>query len=59
MYLNVGTGTIDLDRVYADLVRWPTKRHHDGMRYKEGFQALLLAALVLLVMEGFLRERSI
>lgn len=62
VYLNVGTGTIDLDRVYADLVRTAdqtTTSHTTAMRYKEGFQALLLAALVLLVMEGFLRERSI
>ncbi len=61
VYLNVGTGTIDLDRVYADLVRSAeqgTTSESTAMKYNEGFQWLLLPALLLLFMETLPRERS-
>lgn len=61
VYLNVGTGTIDLDRVYADLVRSAERgitSESTAMKYDEGFQWLLLPALLLLVTETLLRDRS-
>lgn len=61
VYLNVGTGTIDLDRVYADLVgsaERGTTSETMAMRYTEGFQLLLLPALILLFMETLPRDRS-
>lgn len=60
VYLNVGTGTIDLDRVYADLVRSAEKgttSESTALKYDEGFQWLLLPALLLLTTETLLRDR--
>jgi len=60
VYLNVGTGTIDLERVYADLAAPARKKLHDAgnsVKYREGFQAFLAAGLALLFMEGFIGER--
>ena len=60
VYLNVGTGTIDLDRVYADLIRsaaQTTTSESTAIRYDEAFQFLLLPAVLLLLCEGVLRER--
>lgn len=57
--LNVGTGTIDLERVYRRLAEASERRavtDRAAMRYTEGFPLLLAGALVLLVMEGLLRE---
>lgn len=61
VYLNIGTGTIDLDRVYADLIRSAdrsTTSESTALRFDEGFQYLLLPALLLLVVETLLRDRS-
>jgi Ca-activated chloride channel family protein len=61
VYLNVGTGTINLDRVYADLVgsaAQATTAESTAMKHDEGFQWLLLPAVLVLAMEGLLRDRS-
>lgn len=50
--INVGTGTIELERVYAQLVKaaeQQTVQTRRAMRYSEGFQIMLAGALVLLV----------
>jgi Ca-activated chloride channel homolog len=60
VYLNVGTGTIDLERVYADLAAPARKKQLEAtktVRYREGFQVFLGAALMLLFMEGFIGDR--
>jgi len=54
-FLNVGTGNINLERVYADLIS--TAQQHDlgattQLDYREGFQAFVAAALVLLFLEA-------
>lgn len=60
VYLNVGTGTIDLERVYADLASPARKKRlEDGraVRYREGFQLFLGAAMAMLFLEGFIGDR--
>lgn len=60
VFLNVATGDIELDKVYASLARGPsTARVQAGERfeYTEGFQWALALAAMLLVMEGFIRAR--
>lgn len=60
VYLNVGTGTIDLEKVYADLEAPARKKQLEASKsvvYTEGYQAFLGAALGLLFMEGFIGER--
>ena len=59
-YLNVATGMIDLDRVYADLVTSAEKRDVEAKtikRYEEKFQIFLGIGLALLVIESLLGER--
>jgi len=61
VYLNVGTGTIDLEQVYADLIRGAEQMTIDEtetVRYREGFQYLLAAALGLLCLEVLIRDRA-
>lgn len=60
VFLNVGTGTIDLERVYADLIAGAERRDmgaKSAVRYKEMFQYVLALALVLLVMEALIDDR--
>lgn len=60
VFLNVGTGTIELDRVYADLARHlPTSeiRVDSTTAFEEIFQIPLLIAFVLLALEGLIRDR--
>ncbi len=59
-YLHVATGNINLDRVYADLVRQAEQREIEAeevMRYEEKYQLFLAAGLVLLCVEMCLSER--
>jgi Ca-activated chloride channel homolog len=60
-FLNVGTGTIDLEKVYADLVT-SAEKHRVGVTaktvYREGFQVLLALAALCLAMEVFVHDRS-
>lgn len=61
VYLNVGTGTIDLDRVYADLVAASEKsevKASASVEYAERFPWFLAIALAMLFMEGFIRDRA-
>jgi Ca-activated chloride channel homolog len=58
VFLKVGTGTIRLDEVYNDLVRsaeQATFGSASATLYDEGFGYFLIAALVLLVVEGVIR----
>lgn len=60
VYLNVATGNINLDQVYADLIRSAKKRDLDtrsAVRYDEKFYIFLGAALALLTAEAFIGER--
>jgi Ca-activated chloride channel family protein len=59
-YLNVSTGAINLDRVYADLVTTAEKRDVEAKtikRYEEKFQIFLAFAVILLAAETFIGER--
>jgi hypothetical protein len=59
--LNVGTGTIDLESVYADLIAGAEKSElgtASSVRYDEKFQFFLGGALALLVMEVFIGGRK-
>jgi len=59
-YLNVATGTIDLGKVYLDLVAGAEKKALESQtikRYEEKFQVFLALALVLLAVEMALAER--
>lgn len=59
-FLNVGTGTIELDRVYADLAANLPKAEivvDKATTYEELFQAPLLLAFILLALEAFIRDR--
>lgn len=59
-FLNVGTGTIELDRVYADLAANLPKAEivvDKTTTYEELFQAPLLLAFILLALEAFIRDR--
>ena len=61
MFLNVGTGTIDLESVYNDLIRPAAQAQFDtteAVGWTEGFQFFLLPALVLLVVEACIRDRK-
>ena len=61
MYLNVGTGTIDLEQVYADLIRSAEQvdiAEIESVRYREGFQYLLALAFGLLFLEALIRDRA-
>jgi Ca-activated chloride channel family protein len=59
-FLNVGTGSIDLEEVYRDLIR-SAEQGETGettnVRYDEGFQWLLLPALTLIFLETLLHDR--
>ncbi len=58
--LNVGTGNIRMDEVYARLMASANKRRLESVRavrYDEGFQAVLAAALGLLLTEMLIGER--
>ncbi len=60
VYLHVATGTIDLERVYADLIRsadQTTIEAGEAVRYDEGFGFFIAAALLLLALEVWLNER--
>jgi Ca-activated chloride channel family protein len=59
-YLNVATGTINLDRVYTDLVVSAEKRDVEAKtikRYEEKFQIFLGIAIAILVAESLMDER--
>lgn len=61
VYLNVGTGNLQMDKVYRQLMERAERREQETterMKYQEGFQVFLGAALVLLVLEGFIGERA-
>jgi Ca-activated chloride channel family protein len=59
-YLNVATGTINLDQVYADLVASAQKRDVEAKtikRYEEKFQIFLGIAIAILIAESLMNER--
>jgi len=59
VYLEVGTGTIDLEQVYSDLVRSAAQTETEeasAVRYDEGYAWFLLAAFVSLCAEGVIRD---
>lgn len=59
VFLNVGTGNIELDRVYKRLAETSERRSfgdESAMRYTEGFQLFLAGALALAMMECLIRE---
>lgn len=61
VFLDVGTGTIELDRIYAQLS--PTGAQSgaisaESMQYDEGFQFLIAAALAALALEWLIREHA-
>ncbi|MEQ8850677.1 MAG: VWA domain-containing protein [Phycisphaerales bacterium] len=59
-YLNVATGTVELDNVYKRLVRDAEQNEikaRDVIRYEEKFQIFLAVAFALLTIEGFMHER--
>jgi Ca-activated chloride channel family protein len=60
VYLNVGTGNLQLDRIYTELMERSERQQleaREQLRYTEGFQVLLGAALALLALESLLSER--
>lgn len=60
VFFNVGTGTIDLERVYQDLIASAEKSElskQTTVRYEEKFQLFLGACVGLLMLEVFLRGR--
>lgn len=60
-YLNVATGTIELDDIYERLIRRAPQREMEAteaVRYEEKFQIFLGLGLALLVMEGLISERK-
>ncbi len=60
-YFNVATGTIELDNVYATLVRQAEQREletRDAVRLEERFQIFLGLALVLVMIERLISERK-
>lgn len=62
VFLNVGTGTVDLEKVYEDLIAGEEKSEFASkaiVRYEERFQWLLGAALVLLVLESVVSIRRV
>jgi Ca-activated chloride channel homolog len=61
VYLNVGTGNIQMDKVYRQLMERAERREMETterLKYQEGFQVFLGAALALLLLEGFIGERA-
>jgi Ca-activated chloride channel family protein len=61
VYLDVGTGNIQMDRVYRQLMERAERREMETterLRYQEGFQVLLGVAIALLVMEGCIHARA-
>jgi len=59
-YLNVSTGTIDLGKVYLDLVASASKKDIESesiQQHEEKFQIFLGAAFVLFCIEMVMRER--
>lgn len=60
-YLNVATGTIELDQVYQHLIQQAKQREMAGadvVRYEDKFQMFLGLGLGLLVMEGLISGRK-
>ena len=60
-FLDVGDGTIELDKVYRQLVQAAahnTETKGETFRYHEGFQYFLVAALGLLMVESLVGERK-
>lgn len=60
VFLKVGTGVIDLDRVYAQLVKTADQREMESREETamiERFQWALLPGLALLLLEPFVREK--
>jgi Ca-activated chloride channel family protein len=60
VFLNVGTGTVDLERVYADLVQGAEQSEtatKTTVRYEEKFQVFLGAAVLLLMGEALVGMR--
>ncbi len=60
VFLNVGTGNISLDRVYADLTANAPREEivaDKAKVYEELFQAPLLLAFILLAVEVLIRDR--
>lgn len=56
-FLNVGTGSVELDRMYKKLVRTAEKKSLDSdeaVQYTEAFQLALAAAIALLAFEQLL-----
>lgn len=56
-FFNVGTGNIELDRVYRKLMKSSERRQLEAtetMKYTEGFQFALAGALLLLLIEPLL-----
>lgn len=61
VYLDVGTGNIQMDKVYRQLMERAERREMDTterLKYQEGFQVFLGAALALLLVEGLIGERA-
>ena len=60
VFLNVGTGNVELDRVYQKLMKDAQRNKledTEAVKYTEAFQILLAAALALLAMEPLLGWR--
>jgi len=60
-YLNVSTGTIDLGKVYLDLVASASKKDLESetiKKYEEKFQIFLGVAFALFCIEMIMRERT-
>lgn len=60
VYLAVGTGNVQMDRVYRSLMEGADRRElesEERMKYTEGFQLFLGAALALLMLECLIGER--
>ncbi|HVZ94523.1 MAG TPA: VWA domain-containing protein [Phycisphaerales bacterium] len=58
-YLNVGTGTIEMDRVYRQFIQESDQREMEAVQsvtYDEQFQLFLGGALALLVLECFVGD---
>jgi Ca-activated chloride channel homolog len=59
VYLHAGSGAMELDRVYADLIQAADQNVYDttvAVSWTEAFQLLLAGALALLVLEGFIGD---
>ena len=61
-YFNIGTGTIQLDRVYRDLIATAPKARTDGADrrvFEEFFQIFLGAAVALVALHGVLGDGTV